>query len=148
MLTKFRGKSLSTGEWVYGSLVIEEYENNITYAIVTDTSFEEQRYSRCGGDVELYATAFIVDPNTVGQYINIDDKDEKEIYERDFVQDKFNNIGEVKVGHYEYDSKFHLGVHIVFTDKSICPFTGCVYREKVIGNRTDTPELLTSQDND
>ena len=61
---KFRGKRIDNGEWVYGSLIGEEYIGSV------NRSYE-------------------VDPETVGQFTGkIDDK-EREVYEHDIY---FNEI--------------------------------------------------------
>lgn len=103
--TKFRGQILDghrKGEWVYGSLVTEKYKDSVTYAIITDTSFEEPSDLRCDGDVELNATAFIVDPETIGQYVWLNDKNHKEIYTDDKINITWSDFYE---GDYYYDQE-------------------------------------------
>jgi hypothetical protein len=64
---KFRGKSLSTGEWVYGYYYAVPMTFNgsteVSHAIVDSTGF-----------------IYTVDPKTVGQYIGIKDTNGTEIY--------------------------------------------------------------------
>lgn len=66
---KFRGKSLSTGEWVYGYYLYSEVEE-IHY--IATSAFEH-------GFTE-------VDPKTVGQYIGRKDPKGTEIYTDDLFQ--------------------------------------------------------------
>lgn len=134
---KFRGKSIDTGKWLYGYLFnygLTAPTNVPCISVCVPASWEEA-YS-------LYA----VHPDTIGQYTGLKDKNGKEIYEGDILQD-------------ELDSRIR---HIVKYDNSICSYTlwcplvhynwekGNIiskYRinecgEVVIGNVTDNPELI------
>lgn len=70
----FRGKSVSTGEWVYG-YPIGRVENSGRPC--------QGKFFIDNG--EPFNTAVEVEPTTVGQYTGYDDADGKDVYEGDLV---------------------------------------------------------------
>ena len=126
---KFRGKSVESGQWLYGSL-IDRYDKKKAYIVSSGTSFIPQE----------------VDKNTVGQFTGIvDDANGKDIYEGDVVE--YEEKYQVKKKGLIFYSDFVTKFEIVKTkDKKPVYFTAIGIGEivwcKVIGNIYDNKELL------
>ena len=119
---KFRGEHTDTGEWVYGSLI--QWKDGVT-TIITET--KEDHY-------ESY-----VNPDTVGQYTGLQDRNGKEIYEGDIiVQQGYSGMRPmlVRFGNGAFVTGNHKGSSTPKRPMLIQP------RSKVIGNIHDNPELL------
>ena len=127
---KFRGKAtrdypalkIKKGDWVYGYLADE---NLISVDIYMDDY----------GD--LHCVLVEVYPETVGQYVSVDDKNGKEIYEGDIVRfrsGEHEGIGKIIYNppRFEISSEFFLG--------------GKAELIEVIGNIYENPDLLEGND--
>ena len=141
-IIKFRGKDILTGVWYFGSLFDDGGEE---YILPPNISAAET-YS-----------AWQVDPNTIGQFAGVVDKNGKEIYEGDIVEcvswnEFFNNpeTGDVM-------EPFRRKMYVDFRnggfkmiEKLPKPLKDnewdIIYNGdiKVIGNIYDNPELVSS----
>lgn len=114
---KFRGKYHWNGVWYYGSLFVNEISGR-THIFTTAIEF------------------FEVDPETVGQFIGLYDKDGKEIYEGDILD--FNGI--------IVEIRFVRGVFAFLVkgdlDEELCGDCRTDLFAKVIGNVYENPDIL------
>lgn len=148
---KFRAKDRN-GNWVYGLVTIVDCdnENNNTYAIVNDYC-ELDNIKFCGdGKVVYKPNTIIVDPNTIGQFTRLADKNGKEIYEGDIV--KYSDIiGTVCFGEYgDYDYGYYIKwkQDIHWLSNKILAFIKYYSDEtEVMGNIYETAQLLKEKEN-
>ncbi len=138
---KFRGKRLDNGEWVFGYYALEP-EDGAVILVSSDEPIHDCKY--CLIEVK-------VDPETVGQYTGLKDKDGVEIWEGDIVEAVGTET--VKVCTSYHKSKAGIYNFVVEWDESFASWRfrhpiGSIHvnigiREyKVIGNIHDNPELL------
>lgn len=137
---KFRGKRIDNGEWVYGNLIYD----NIADKYWIDLSINESE--KIEGGLHIYAVE--VDPNTVGQYTGLHDKNGKEINGGDIVKipndyEKFGvNAGEL------YEVYFAYGGYRLkpkYKKKARGYWLEDDNELEVIGNTTENPDLLEVQ---
>ena len=126
----FRGKQKENGEWIYGGI----YSNNDEYFIINDSLPVNELGSVCNG--------VPINPETVGQYTGLKDKNGTMIFEGDIV------------GFDEFPGSHHRIYFDVdnarWTDERIEDGDTCtdyygfdfVRDSTVIGNIHDNPELI------
>ena len=120
---KFRGKDRRTGKWYYGNLYVKDTRGR-THICTPERG------------------CFDIDPETVGQFIGLYDKDGKEIYEGDILD--FNG--------FKIEVRFVRGIFALLCngdlDNGLCGDCRTDMFAKVIGNIHDNPELLKGVRND
>lgn len=126
----FRGKWKNSGEWVYGNLFNPDKADTPTQ-ICIGTYIEK--------------TCYEIDPETVGEFTGVTDKNDRKIFEGDIVK-RGDRIWII-----EYDVKCAQFVMKTFTERGVffirsfdlIPSEWC----EVIGNKFDNPELMKGGNN-
>ena len=129
----FRGKLSHLKQWVEGNLITAR--NGAKYIIPFDI-FERDGHHLVIDSDEPYW----VDPETVGQFTGLTDKNDKRIYDGDIVINK--NLHSKKwVVEYRTDSEY-VGFVLVEVGKSCISYFTSRAEVEIMGNIHDNPELL------
>lgn len=126
----FRGKRIDNGEWVNGTPFISQNCCKMIFAMALHPDFVED------GNV-YYSEGYPVDPETVGQYTGLTDKNGKRIFEGDIC--KIHNLV------YKVEFKYSQWQFTILSKTVYCypAFNSyCGEYCEVIGNIHDNPELL------
>lgn len=128
---EFRGKRTDNGEWVYGNLVRGCDEK---YAYMVEF-----------GNRELCRNYVNVNPDTVGQYTGLTDKNGKRIFEGDIVKRFW--FGKMCIYQIDYENGLAR-----FIGRAGMIFKASFYYDseefEVVGNIYDNPELSGGKEDD
>ena len=117
----FRGKRIDTGEWVYGYLADENYINDIN---TVDLSSIE------------------VDPDTVGQYTGLSDRNGKDVYEGDIALMDYSDYNTGKDGKIYAVVRWIDDLAAFVWDAGLNYYADMRNDVEICGNIHDNPELL------
>lgn len=113
---KFRGYNYQYKKWFYGSLFIQNYDNDFMLSSSRTAIIDDRGFS------------VMVDNGTIGQYTGLKDKNGVEIYEGDKVKAKF--YGKEVVGEIGFSDGCFLLWNSCVSDNQLFIFTDI----EVIGN--------------
>jgi len=133
----FRGKSIETNKWVYGSLVQSPDSGNVYIHIHESVLSEPETNS-----YDILEKRIEVLPDSVGQQTTFKDKHNKLIFEGDIINDglgviMFDNT-KAMFG-VKWNERF-FKIFRTFNCEPLFENSNIVW--EIIGNLTDTPELL------
>lgn len=133
----FRGKRLDNGEWVEGAFLNDRDGSFYICPAVSDITYGDN------GNRRRIGCWYTVDPDTVGQFTGLYDKNGKRIFEGDIVKGLFwqgiSVLGVVEFRDGAFGLRWLRGKVEEFS-----AFTSiCNVEYEVLGNIHDNPELLT-----
>lgn len=122
----FRGKSKTTGKWFYGNLFVEDAKGRTHVGITTKACFN-------------------IDPETVGQFTGMTDKNGTKIFEGDILLEK-GKVNNGDTGAIDVESKRIVSIENA-ADGYMCivsNYRSLVHHKtiEVIGNIHENKELL------
>ena len=144
---KFRGKMIPENEWIFGTILRIPAPPVCFGKSETDKyyiQFPDPRYMP-DWNMPYKMVQGEVNPETIGQYTGLHDKNGKEIYEGDIVVDKEDEVmGEITWN--EEEASFYFSIlyeNGTYEEEKLNDWASVL---EVIGNITDNPELLGGED--
>ena len=140
----FRGKRVDNGEWIFGSLILDERGNHYIGEYIRQRVESAYVCTKRGNGKTINRFIgigfFMVLPETVGQYMGLTDKNGKKVFEGDIVKNDYRK-GQYQYFKIVYDTRVYCGQ--VENKYGMLGFLYNVIGDlEVIGNIHDNKELL------
>lgn len=146
-IIKFRAKGLNDDNWHYGSYVYTDDNKNNPY-LTTPPVGKHQIFEYCAGDFLMGGWEPIeINPNTLGQFTSLKDKNGKEIYEGDILSFAWGTEPDVSSPSNDYlEVRFVRGVFAFLwngdLDDECAIDSPTLCWATVVGNIHDNPDLI------
>ena len=128
----FRAKRVGKGTWLYGHYV-EQYGSKMIYLPE-------------GVDSEHGFDNYHIDPETLGQYAELTDKNTKKVFDGDILKNEYEK------NKYQYFKVYYCNITHSWLVENKYGMLGKLYNVigdiEIIGNIHDNPELLRTPQND
>ncbi len=134
---KFRGKRIDNGEWVEGHYFVAPLtdENSGTQPDA-GWFFLTGETRHC---ISNNGVVFVVDQNTVSQFINLNDKNGKEVFEKDIIKTPNGDWGMIK-----YDG---VGFGVTVSEDQVSYYRpDFITNSEVVDNIDDNPNFFKYHD--
>ena len=125
----FRAKRLYDGEWIEGLLWKKKYNSNKLFISYFPNEDDEE-------------ACFAVDPETVGQFTGLTDKNGVKIWDGDICNCVYDGILATRIIVWDEDELDFKGTNGKKNYNGNFNYLPCCEEVKVIGNIFDNPELL------
>lgn len=134
----FRAKRLDNGEWIHGYYATKGVDDKTLKHFICEPTFDPNGSCYCG---MFYLMDYEVNPDTVGQFTNKQDKNGVEIYEGDIVK---VDVSTYKLTDRRVKHRYYEKCLVVWSCNSHTRHLNEYEKDRleVIGNIHDNPELL------
>ena len=146
-MREYRGIDIITGEWIFGSLIVDEKGNHYIGRAIMPAPSKSMLFLQGRRNSETL-NRFIgmgfsmVIPVTVGEDTGMTDMNGKQIFEGDIVHTKEFNLKDTKYEDHNYLIEFANGYYFLSRKKRKMALNVWNHQCEVIGNKFENSNLL------